>query len=64
MEQVVLKLHDQPEQLHIVANDAPIQDGPSKPDRMDRANQTDPLPNKILKAIQGNDNLKDITVAE
>jgi hypothetical protein len=51
MEQVVLKPHNVPEQLKILANDVSVQDGPSISDLFDQAYEEDPLFKKILEAI-------------
>jgi hypothetical protein len=53
MEQVVLKPHNLPEQLHILANDVLEPELPPKAHLFDQAHQVDPLPNRILKAIHG-----------
>ena len=64
MEQVVLKLHNLPEQLRISANEMPGQEVPLISDLFTQAYSEDPLPNKILEAIRQRGSLKDITVAE
>jgi hypothetical protein len=64
MEQLVLKPELLQEQLRILANGLPMQDGLSISDLFGQTYQVDPLSNKILKAIQGNSSLKEITVAE
>jgi hypothetical protein len=64
MEQVVLKLHNLPEQLRISANEMPGQEVPLISDLFAQAYSDDPLPNKILEAIKQGGSLKDITVAE
>jgi len=64
MEQVVLKPHNLPEQLRILANDLPVQERSSISNLFNQAYQEDPLPDKILKAIKERDSLKEITVAE
>jgi hypothetical protein len=64
MEQVVLKPHNLPEQLKILANDVSVQDGPSISDLFDQAYEEDPLFKKILEAIRKKDSLKEITVVE
>jgi len=64
MEQVVLKQHNLPEQLHIMANDLSIQERPWLFDLFNQAYQVDPLPGKMLKAIWEGGSLGEITVAE
>jgi hypothetical protein len=64
MEQVVLKPQNLLEQLHILANDLHVQDHLSISDLFDQTYQLEPLPHRILKAIWGNDSLKEITMAE
>jgi hypothetical protein len=51
MEQVVLKLHNLPDQLRILANDMPEQEVPSIAALFAQAYMNNLLPNKILKAI-------------
>ena len=64
MEQVVLKPHNIPEQLRILANGLPVQERPLLFDLFNHAYQVDPVPGKILKAIWKGGSLKEITVAE
>jgi len=64
MEQVVLKPHNFPEQLRILANDLPVQERPSVSNHFNQAYQEDPLPDKILKAIREGNSLNEITVVE
>jgi len=63
-EQVVLKLHNLPEQLRIAANGKPGQEASLISDLFAQAYVNDLLPNKILKATRQGDSLKDITVGE
>ena len=64
MEQMVLKPQNLPEQLHLLADSPPTQGRPSIPNHMTKACQTDPLPGKILEAIQTNSGQQEITVVE
>jgi len=64
MEQVVLKLHNLPEQLQIWASDLAEQEHPSTFDLFNQAYEQDLLPEKIMNAIWINGSLKEITVAE
>ena len=64
MEQVVLKPHNLPEQLRILASDTLEGQVPSISDLFTQAYKDDPLPNKILEAIRQGGSLSDITIAE
>ena len=64
MEQVVLKLHNLPQLLRILASDISRQEPPSILSLFERAYQEDPLPNKILEAIRRKCSSKEITVAD
>jgi len=64
MEQVVLKPHNLPEQLRILANEVSVPEPPSISDLFAQPYKDDPRPNKILTAISQGSSLKEITVAE
>jgi len=64
MEQVVLKLQNVPEQLHLLANSLPVMGLPSIVKRIAQASETVLLLGSILEPIQGNDSHKGITIAE
>jgi len=64
MKQVVSKPHNLPEQLRISASKVPVQEPPLISHLLVQAYMNDPLPGKILKAIEQGDNLKEITAAE
>jgi hypothetical protein len=64
MKKVVLKLHNLPKELHLLADSPPAQGHPSISDLMTEAYETDPLPGKILEAIRTIGSLKHIMVAE
>jgi hypothetical protein len=64
MQQVVLKLHNLPEQFQISANDISGQEDPSISDLFNYSYQVDPLPGKILKAIGEKSSFNDIMVTE
>jgi len=58
MDHVVLKAHNLPERLRIMANMKSEQDAPSIADLFVQAYMDDLLPNKILEAIRERDSLK------
>jgi hypothetical protein len=64
MDQVVLKLHNLPEQSRILANGITAEHCPSIRDLFEQAYQADPLPGEILKAIREKGSLKGIAIAE
>jgi len=64
MEPVVLKPHNPPEQLPILANDIRGQESPSIADVFTQAYRDYPLPNRILEGIRQGDSVKEITVEE
>jgi len=64
MQQVNLKLQSVPEHLPLWVDSPPAHGRPSISDFMTNAYETDPLPEKILKAIETKCGLQEITVAE
>jgi len=64
MEQVVLKLQNLPKQLHMLVESPPAQGRPFISDLTTEASEADPLPGKILEAIQTKNRLQEITIAE
>jgi len=64
MEQVVLKPQNLPEQLRLLADSEPAQDGPSISNLMTEAYETDPLPGKIVEGIRTKNGFQEITVAD
>jgi len=64
MEQVVLKPHNLPEQLQILANSLPVQERSSISNLFNQTYEDDPLSGKIINAIRTNSSLKEITIAD
>ena len=64
MDQVVLNPQNLPEQLCLLADGPPIQGLPSVSNLMPKAYGSNPLPEKILEAIQMNSGIQEITIAE
>jgi hypothetical protein len=62
MEQVVLKSHNLPEQLQILANNSSVQKHPLTDHLFVQPFQADPLVKKVLKAVREKDSLKEITI--
>lgn len=60
----MIKQHNLPEQLRILANDLPMHEFPLISDRFEQAYQVDPLLDKKLRAIKEKVRLKEITIAQ
>jgi len=63
MEQVVLTPQNLPVQLHLLAKNLPVQGRPSLCSLFLHAYETDQFPGEILKAIQTQGTMTDITMA-